>query len=357
MTGAGPISGPGGPVVVLGGGAVGSLHAVALAAAGEQVVIVDRPGRAPGPIGLTLGTPDGTTLRATVEWTDDPATIRDPAFVILAVKANQVAGALSVLAAWPGAPVVTVQNGLGAEEAVRDARPGTPLLAASLVAPVAREADGSFAWRKRRGLALAPVAGDTEATIARLRAAGSAIGLPVSVTGPWAAMKWSKLLTNLTANATCAILEMDPVTVYADRRLAALERAMMLEALATMRTLHIPVIPLPGADVRLLALGYRAPAALARPILRRVLGGARGGKMPSLALHVAADAGPTEAPWMYGAVARAARAAGVPAPVNAVLGTLMEEVARDPVRRVAFRGNPAALLAAVGHERITGREQ
>jgi 2-dehydropantoate 2-reductase len=169
-------------------------------------------------------------------------------------------------------------------------------------------------------------------------------------------MKWSKLLTNLVANATCAILDEEPSAVYADRRLAAVERAMVLEALAAMAALGLPVLRLPGADVRLLAFGYKAPAELARPFLRRVIGGARGGKLPSLALHVRAEAGPTEGPWMYGAVAAAARAKGVPAPVNETLARLLEEVALDPVRRAALRGNRTAFLAAIGHATITRRD-
>ena len=225
------------------------------------------------------------------------------------------------------------------------------------MAPVERLADGGppgFAWKKRRGLALGGVRGDPATVIARFRAAAGAIGLPFAQAADWRAMKWSKLLSNLFGNATCAILGWEPARVLADPRLFAVERDQMREALAVMRAARIPVIALPGGDVRLLALGFRIPAWLGRPILRQVVAGARGGKLPSLALHINAGGGPTEAPWLNGGVARAAAAAGVPAPVNTTLEALVEATATDPAARAAFAGNPDALLARINHARITG---
>ncbi len=345
-----------GPVLVVGGGAVGSFVAAALARGGERVVVLDRPGTPTGRDEVALHTPGGAVLRLAVERVDSPAACPAPDFAVFAVRMTDLAAALPAVAAWPGLPLVTLENGLGAEEMAGAALPDSPIVAGSLVAPISREPDGAFGWRRRRGLALAPVRGDAAAATRRIREAGAALGLPVRVLGDWRAMKWSKLLTNLVANATCAVLGADPAEVYADRRLFAVERAQVREALATMRALGVPVVGLPGGDVRLLALGYRAPAALGWPVLRLVVGGARGGKPPSLALHVTGPGGPSEAPWLNGGVARAAAAVGVVAPVNATLSSLVEEVAGDPARRAAMAGNRLALLAAVQHAVITGRQ-
>ena len=54
---------------------------------------------------------------------------------------------------------------------------------------------------------------------------------------------------------------------------------------------------------------------------------------------------PTEADWLYGAVARAGAQVGVAAPNNARLAQLVDEVARNPERRAWFRGRPDRLLA------------
>jgi 2-dehydropantoate 2-reductase len=358
LTGAGP--GPPaaahGPVLVIGGGAVGSFLATLLAVGGEDVVVLDQPGTRTGPDEIRLLAPDGRRIVAGVTRADDPAACPRPDFAVFAVRMTELATALPTMARWPDVPVVTVENGLGAEEMALAALPDAPVIAASLVAPIARDGAGGFIWPKRRGLALAGVRRGGEDVIIRLQAAGTALGLPVCELPDWRSMKWSKLLTNLTANATCAILGWDPAAVYADRRLFALERLQIREALDVMDSLGIRVSRLPGADVRLLAAGYRAPRTLGWPILARVVGGARGGKLPSLALHVAGPGGPSEVRWLNGGVARAAAQAGHAAPINATLSVLVEEVAADAASRARLAGNPTALLARISHAVNTQRE-
>ena len=350
-----PAAGERPPVLVVGGGAVGSFLGAVLAIGGRDVWLLDRPGMPVGPDQVRLRTPDDRLLAAPVTRIDDPAASPDPEFAVFAVRITDLAAALPTVRRWPGLPVVTVENGLGAEELAIDALTGHDVVAGSLVAPVAREADGAFGWRKRRGLALAPARGEGTPAIQGLRAAGATIGLPVAVSRDWRAMKWSKLLTNLVANATCAVLGVDPAAVYADRRLFAIERAQVHEALAAMRAHAVRLEALPGADVPLLALAYRVPAPIGWPILRRIVGSARGGKPPSLALHVRGAGGPSEAPWLNGGVARAAAQAHLSAPVNATLAALVEAVATQPALRARFAGNPTALIAQVQHAVITGR--
>ena len=125
-----------------------------------------------------------------------------------------------------------------------------------------------------------------------------------------AAMRWSKLLSNLLGNATSAILDIDPGEVYRDPGLFEFELRQVREALAVMRGLGLRPVALPGADVRPLALATRLPAILVRPVMQRIVGGARGGKSPSLRLHLQDGDGPSEIDWLNGAVARAARGLG-----------------------------------------------
>jgi len=348
---------PGTGVVVIGGGTVGSFVAALIAGSGRRVTLVGRPGTgARGPVEIVVRAPDGGVRRVSVERADGIADLDRPAYVVLAVKMPDLAAAIEAFGAWPDVAVVTLQNGIGAEELVAAARPDAPLLAGSLTAPIDRDADGTLAWRKRRGIALAPVRGDTTAIRAAIRDALDAGGLPVAAVRDWRAMKWSKLLTNLVANAVPALLDRDAAAVCADRRLFAVERAQVREALGVMRALGLSPIRLPGADVRWLALGFRVPAALAHPVMQRVVGGARGGKAPSLLLHLRAGGGPSESPWLNGGVARAGDAAGVPTPVNAALAALLEAAAADPSAWDRTRGRPAALLDAINHAAITRRD-
>ena len=81
--------------------------------------------------------------------------------------------------------------------------------------------------------------------------------------------------------------------------------------------------------------------------MRRIIGGARGRKDPSLRIHANSGSGPSEVEWLNGAVARAADRLGLPAPVNRGLTELVEEVLADPERRAWFRRRPDRLVAAL----------
>jgi 2-dehydropantoate 2-reductase len=81
--------------------------------------------------------------------------------------------------------------------------------------------------------------------------------------------------------------------------------------------------------------------------MRRFVGGARGGKPPSLRLHLLAGGGPSEVAWLNGAVAAEGARLGVPTPVNAALAQLVDEAAADPARWAQLRGHPERLLARV----------
>jgi 2-dehydropantoate 2-reductase len=342
-------------VAVVGAGAVGTLLGGLLAAAGAEVTLVDARVPVDAPRAVTIHEPDGREVTARVRRAARLADVGDaPDLVVLAVKMFDLAGALDDLVAWPTATVLTIQNGIGAEELVASARPGAGLVAGSLTSPVERPGPAEVRWRGRGGIALAVVAGDAGDDADWLAAAFATAGLPARRLDDARAMKWSKLLGNLVANALSALADREPAAVYADPVLFDLDRRQLAETLDVMRAARIPVVALPGADVRLLALAIRLPAPLSRAILRRVVGGARGGKSPSLRLHLQSAEGPTEAAWLNGAVARAGAVAGVPTPVSATLARLLDAVVGDPELRdeLAARPHRIAELVAAGDDHI-----
>ena len=217
-----------------------------------------------------------------------------------------------------------------------------------MTAPVERTGPHEVQWRGRGGLGLAPVAGAVEDLLAGLVRAFTDAGLPAERIADARAMKWSKLLGNLVGNALSALADRDPAAVYADPALFELERRQLLEALAVMRALGIRPVALPGANVPLLAFGIRLPGPLSRFALRRAVVGARGGKSPSLRLHLRGGAeGPSEVAWLNGAVARAGRAQGVTTPVNAALAALVEAATVDPVLAADLAADPARIVDLV----------
>lgn len=340
------------PVVVIGPGAVGSFLGGMLAAAGHEVTLLGRTVREGDHADrLLVEEPRGTREVPVRRATSPESVPGSPGLVIVAVKTYHLPAALVTAAAWPDAPLLTVQNGSGAEELARAARE-SPILAGSLTTAVEPIPGGVRRLRTGgMGVAAWPGPGSARAaTLAGLLATSwTEAGLPAKVYPVAAAMKWSKLLVNLVGNATSAILDLEPGAIYADRQGYAIERRQLHEAVAVMRALGLSPVPLPGAHTGLLLRGLALPEAIGRPLVARAIAGARGGKSPSLRLHVRGGGGlPTEALWLNGAVAEAGGRTGVPAPVNRALATLVDEVAGDPARAAWFTGRPGRLAEAVG---------
>lgn len=334
--------------LVVGGGAVGTMLAWALATGGREVAIVRRRHEGPpAPERVAVTDVGGVRREATVSAVRTPADLpAAPEVIVFAVKMFDLAAAVDACASWPTAVALTVANGIGAEAIVQERRGGA-LIAGSVTSAVEVLDDGTVARLNRGGVALAPVQGDVGPIVDALLAAFARAGLRTARCEDPAAMKWSKLVGNLLANATSAILDQSPGKVYADASAYRVERRMLLEAFGVMRSLRSSAVPLPGMDVRWLRLGLRLPDAIGRPVIRRVIAGARGSKDPSLRRHARTGGGPSEVEWLNGAVDREARRLGRVAPVNRRLSVLMAEILADPERRAWFRGRPDRLVAEV----------
>lgn len=337
-------------ILVIGAGAVGSFLGWTLAAGGEEVHLLRRHGPPDSRSEtLTVAGPGARVGPVQVTVAGSPQAVQGtPELILIAVKMPDLAGAIETAANWPGATVLAVENGVGADPMLAGMRPITGLIAGSLTTSVERAADGSIQRLSRGGIVLAPVRGDVQLVIQRLVTAFAAGGLRARATASPAAMRWSKLLINLMGNATGAILDLDPVAVYRDPDLFRLERRQLGEALAAMTGLGLRPIRLFGADTRLLRFAVRLPGPLVQPILVRVVAAGRGGKRPSLHLHLEAGrGGPSEVDWLNGAVATAARDLGGRAPLNARLAELVDACSLDPDRRAWFRGRPDRLGEAI----------
>src|SRR5205807_5983934 len=102
-----------------------------------------------------------------------------PDLVILAVKLFDLESALGVAARWPGAAVLTVQNGVGAEASAATER-RSPLIAGSLTSSIVATPRGVRRLR-RGGLGLAGVRGVDAATLAAFATAFETGGLATRV--------------------------------------------------------------------------------------------------------------------------------------------------------------------------------
>jgi len=336
--------------LVVGGGAVGSLVGWALASGGRDVAIVRRGlESAPRKARLTVVEPDREERIASVTEVARPEDLpAEPEVIVVAVKLFDVEAAALSCAAWPDAVTLTVSNGVGAEEIVRRVRPGAGLIAGSVTASVELVDERTVARLNGGGIAVAPAAGETRSLAESLSAAFRAAHLRSDVLDDARSMKWSKLIANLAGNATSAIVRRPPGEVYRDPLGYEVERRQLREAFAVIRRSGLRVVALPGGDIRLLDVATRLPSSIARPILARVIGGARGGKAPSLLLTAESGAERSEVDWLNGAVARAAADLGGVAAVNRRLAELVSEVLVDERRRAWFDGRIDRLAAEVG---------
>jgi 2-dehydropantoate 2-reductase len=160
-------------------------------------------------------------------------------------------------------------------------------------------------------------------------------------------MKWSKMLTNLPANATAAILNMTAGEVFDHPGLFRLEMRMLRETLRVIRANRFHVVNLPGAYVRALALGTHLPDIVSRPLMLKAIGGGRGSKMPSFHIDLYSGRGKSEVDWLNGAVVRYGEKVGVPTPVNKLLTETLLALTKGELPLDTYAHRPEKLLALI----------
>jgi 2-dehydropantoate 2-reductase len=337
-----------------GAGAIGAYIGGSLARAGYGVAFLERPGMAETlrRDGLSLSIA-GVEHRIPVQsaFADAAAALREdpPDLAVFALKSYDTAAALGLLQPIKDKlpPALCLQNGVENELLLETVFGRGRVIAGTVTSAVGRGRVGAVTLERKRGVGIA---------------SGHPLSLPVAEAFQRAglnarlypsarSMKWSKLLTNLIANASSAILGMDPKRVYSDPRLFALDREMLRECLRVMRAAGIGATDLPGTPVRALAFAVEfLPAVLARPLLARAVGGGRGGKMPSLFLDLESGRGKTEVQWLNGAVVRTAKTYGVAVPVNRMLVETLSRLTEGTENRDDYLEKPAKLLAALPGE-------
>jgi 2-dehydropantoate 2-reductase len=311
-------------VYVVGAGAVGTYLGELLREIGNDVVYAPRELDAVEPI-------DAELALVTVKAYDTPGAIETLRRALRDASATTI---------------VTPQNGVGNEELLAAAFGAENVVAAALTVPVERNASGKGVAAKGGGIAFAPVGSSSAHNW--LLAAFGATALPTVAVTDYRALKWSKLALNVVANAACAILDVLPERLVHWDAIFRLEIHAIREVRATMKALGVRSIDLPRYPVRALQRVATLPSPVARPLLASRIAAARGEKPPSLLLDLRGAKHRTEVEFLNGAVARAAREAGVRAPVNTAYARIVSDIAHMPQLWAKYRERPAALLAEVG---------
>lgn len=341
--------------LVFGAGAIGTYIGGSLALDGNRVVFIEQPGaveelRARG---LHL---DLTISRNFVSEIHDDSVVFAKSIeealssgpfdlAVYALKSFDTSAAVQEIKphAQNLPPVLCLSNGVENEPALAAALGADKVIAGTVTSSIGRSGVGSIVLERLRGI------GAVEGHPLSLFVAEvfNAAGLNVRLLRRASDMKWSKMLTNLPANATAAILNMSATEVFSDPGLFHLEMCMLREALKVMRAHRIRVVDLPGVPVRALAVGTRLPELAAHPLMQKSVGGGRGGKMPSFHIDLYSGRGKSEVDWLNGAVARFGEKVGVPAPVNTLLNETLQALTNGSLPLGTYARQPDKLLQMI----------
>jgi 2-dehydropantoate 2-reductase len=335
-------------ILVFGAGAIGTYIGGSLAQNGHSVLFVEQPETAAviRQNGLHL-TRDGNRQEVPsgawriVDTLDKALALGPFDAALFALKSFDTAGFLASLPPTPLPPILCFSNGVDNEPALAKAVGAENVIAGSVTTAVGRHATGDVVVERLRGIGLA----GANPLVSRLAAAMNVASLNVQRYPNALDMKWSKLLTNLLANASSAILNLPPERIFAHPGLYRLEIEQLRETLRVMRAASIHPVNLPRTPVKALAFAVQyLPLSLSRPFLQKAVGGGRGGKMPSFHIDLYAGRGQSEVGYLNGAVVRYGEQTGVPTPVNRMLTDTLLALTRGEIPLGAYALQPEKLL-------------
>ncbi len=299
-------------VAILGAGAMGTLFAYQLAEHND-VTLVDVRGDVVDTINENGGVQiDDLPVRA-VAATREPARVFATNYLFVFVKAPNTLGAIRPFTGKlnPATPIVSLQNGLGNEEAINAAL-GTPVPLVMGVTDVAALAIGHGRSRRQgAGNTVVGSAGASTATVRAVRGLIAAAHLDCAIAYDIRPHLWGKLLANAAINAIAALAESKNGIVTDDPDARELSRAVAVESAAVARALRIN---LPFADPWEYVRSVVAASAQERNSMT-----------VDLAAHLS-----TEIDQVNGAIAAAGRRLGIATPYNEALWRLVKAKQNAP---------------------------
>jgi 2-dehydropantoate 2-reductase len=334
--------------LVFGAGAIGTYIGGSLALNGHEVVFIEQPAVAKElrQHGLRLNLHEQEYhLAQPCIYSSLEEALAQRAFdaAIFALKSFDTQPALDGLRPFINylPPLLCLQNGVENEFTLAEVLGTEKVIAGTVTSSIGRRKAGDIILERLRGIG---VAGGNPLSVKIVSGLDDS-GLNAHLYSRATDMKWSKMLTNLIANATSAILDMTPAEIFDHPGLYRLETMQLREAITVMQAQGIKVVDLPKTPVRALALAIRMlPARLSRPLVQRGVGRGRGGKMPSFHIDLHSGRGKSEVDYLNGAVVRAGMRLGIPTPVNKLLNETLLALVAGEVSPETFAHQPDTLL-------------
>ncbi len=303
-------------ICVVGGGAIGSLLAAHLSCVREVWVLTRRAEHAEALCREGLRVSGKSELVGGVRATADAGELPEFDLGIIAVKATELEQAGQRLAGRsPGATMMTIQNGLGAEEVI--ARHGDwPLISSVTFMSGTRHSDVHVEYELDTATWLGPWAPTLTgyAIVEEVAAAINASGLKAVAMADLVPAQWSKLIFNSAVNSVAALTGLPHVAMFTDEHqpagLGHVVRALIEEGKAVAGAAGIELYEDPWEmNVLAVARGETASSDYAH--------------LPSMLSDVLAQRA-TEVDFIAGAIRREAAKYGVQVPVTAAAYQLIK---------------------------------
>jgi 2-dehydropantoate 2-reductase len=291
-------------IVVAGAGTIGSLLAGFLGRVADVAVLVRREEHAAALNRDGLRVSGRADFTARVTAATDPADLPAPELVIVASKGNDLEGIADRLRGeFEGATVMTIQNGLGAEEVVA-ARGGWPLLSSVTFMSGTRHSDSHVEYILDTATWIGPYRDTTPADARRVAELIETSGLKAEAFDDLRPAQWSKLIFNATVNGVAAITGLPHDHHFAEEPLGPFVHALVEEGKAAAGAAGVELWEDPW-EMNLLATqrGFR--------------------HSPSMLEDVRAERA-TEVELINGSLVREAQRLGVPVPLHETVYALVK---------------------------------
>jgi len=299
-------------IAILGAGAMGTLFAYYFAERSD-VTLVDVRGDVVETITSNGGVSvDDLPVRRVVA-TRDPARAFATDFLFVFVKAPNTLSAVRPFAGQlnPATPIVSLQNGLGNEEAIKTALGGTVALVIGITNEAGLAIGHGRSRRQGIGTTVVGSAGASTATVRSVQGLIARTGLDCAIAYDIRPHQWGKLLANATINPISALADARNGIVASDPNAAELGRLVANESAAVARALRIN---LPFGDPWEYVRGILANAPDSRNSMTVDLGA-----------HLK-----TEIDHVNGAIVAAGRRLGIATPYNDALLRLVRAKENAP---------------------------
>src|SRR6266516_2571651 len=218
-------------ICVAGAGTIGSLLAAHLARVADVSVLTRRPEHARALEEQGLRVSGGADFTARVRASADPADL-DADLVVVACKGSDLETLARTLSGqFAGATMMTVQNGLGAEEVV-GAHGAWPLLSSVTFMSGTRWSDTHVEYILDTATWIGPYRDTAPADARAVADLIVSAGLKAEAFDDLRPAQWSKLIFNATVNAVAALTGLPHDFHFAEGPLGDLARGLMDEGKA-----------------------------------------------------------------------------------------------------------------------------